>query len=276
VRQERLKRQVELGISPAGTQLAERMWFLPDPVVLAPAASAILGKKMELYAGMVENLDFHVGRLVDHLKAIGEYENTIFIVFGDNGAEGTDLFRDDRGHAGTKNFLFAASKWSQTHRTPGAIRARTSPTAMWAQVSMTPFSQYKGFTAEGGIRNALVVSGPAVKRAKGSVNRGLMHVADVMPTLLEVAGARYPKTLAGRELPPLMGKSWVPVLAGQAESPARIRTSSRGRSSATAPCARGTGSSAGSGSHSQGEWELFDLAADPAERKDLAAERPTS
>jgi len=54
---------------------------------------------------------------------------------------------------------------------------------------------------------------------RGSVNHGLMHVADLMPTLLEIAGAGYPKTYKGRELPPLMGKSWGRVLAGQAESP---------------------------------------------------------
>ena len=77
LRQARLKKQIELGIMPAGTQLAERMWFVPDPVVLAPASRAILGKKMELYAGMVENMDFHVGRLMDYLKKIGEYDNTI-------------------------------------------------------------------------------------------------------------------------------------------------------------------------------------------------------
>ncbi len=87
VRRERLKRQVELGVTPAGTELAERMWFVPDPIVLAPAPRAVLGKKMELYAGMVENMDFHIGRLIDYLKKIGEYDNTIFIVFGDNGAE---------------------------------------------------------------------------------------------------------------------------------------------------------------------------------------------
>jgi hypothetical protein len=52
LRQERLKRQVELGIVPAGTTLAERMWFVPDPVLLAPTSRAVLGKKMELYAGM--------------------------------------------------------------------------------------------------------------------------------------------------------------------------------------------------------------------------------
>jgi arylsulfatase len=115
IRQARLKRQIELGIMPAGTQLAERMWFLPDPIVLAPASRAILGKKMELYAGMVENMDFHVGRLIDHLKQIGEYENTIFIVFGDNGAEGTDLFKQVAGTPGTRDFFFAAIEWSQTH-----------------------------------------------------------------------------------------------------------------------------------------------------------------
>jgi arylsulfatase len=70
---------------------------------------------MELYAGMVENLDHHVGRLIDHLKKIGEYENTIFVVFGDNGAEGTDLFEMIAGTPGTRDDLFAATIWSQTH-----------------------------------------------------------------------------------------------------------------------------------------------------------------
>jgi CRP-like cAMP-binding protein len=86
VRQERLKRQIDLGILPKGTDLAERMWFLPDPIVLAPVARAILGKKMELYAGMVENLDFHTGRLV--LAALREFNRvegkTVIIVTHDS------------------------------------------------------------------------------------------------------------------------------------------------------------------------------------------------
>ena len=136
-----LKRQIELGITPPGTQLSERMWFLPDPIVLAPASRAILGKKMELYAGMVENLDHHVGRLIDHLKKIGEYENTIFIVFGDNGAEGTDLFKMIAGSPGTRDFLYAAITWSQTHPNAwGDPGSYVGYGPMWAQVSMTPFS----------------------------------------------------------------------------------------------------------------------------------------
>ena len=115
IRKSRLKSQIDMGITPAGTVLSERLWFIPDPISLAPATRAILGKKMELYAGMVENLDYHVGRLIDHLKKIGEYENTIFIVFGDNGAEGADLFKMISGSPGSHDFLHAAMRWSQTH-----------------------------------------------------------------------------------------------------------------------------------------------------------------
>jgi len=276
VRQERLKRQIELGILPAGTQLSERMWFIPDPIVLAPATRAILGKKMELYAGMVENLDFHVGRLIDHLKKIGEYENTVFVVFGDNGAEGTDLFKMIAGTPGTRDYLFAAIHWSQTHPNAwGDPGSYVGYGPMWAQVSMTPFSQYKGWLAEGGIRNALIVSGPAVKRPKGSVNHGLMHVADLMPTLLEIAGAGYPKTNKGRELPPLMGKSWGPVLAGQAESPRTEHDYLGWEIFGNRAVRQGDWKIRWEYKPlGKGEWELFNLAADPAERKDLAAERP--
>jgi arylsulfatase len=276
VRQARLKRQIELGILPAGTQLSERMWFIPDPIVLAPASRAILGKKMELYAGMVENMDFHVGRLMDHLKKIGEYENTIFIVFGDNGAEGTDLFKMIAGSPGTRDFLFSAINWSQTHPNAwGDPGSYVGYGPMWAQVSMTPFSQYKGWMAEGGIRNALIVSGPAVKRPRGSVNHGLMHVADIMPTLLEIAGASYPKTREGRELPPLMGKSWGRVLAGQAESPRVEQDYLAWEIFGNRAVRQGDWKLRWQYKPlGKGDWELFNLAADPAERKDLASERP--
>ena len=276
VRQERLERQIALGIQPPGTQLAERMWFVPDPITLAPAAKATLGKKMELYAGMVENMDFHIGRLIEHLKKIGEYDNTLFIVFGDNGAEGTDLFKMIAGKPGTRDFLFAATHWSQTDPhawgDPGSYVAYGP---MWAQVSMTPFSQYKGWVAEGGIRNALIVSGPSVNRPKGSINHGLMHVADIMPTLLEIAGASYPNSHDGRQLPALMGKSWNSVLAGRAESPRNQQDYLAWELFGNRAVRQGDWKLRWQYKPLGKErWELFNLAADPAERKDLAAERP--
>jgi arylsulfatase A-like enzyme len=276
VRQERLKRQVELGILPPDTQLAERMWFLPDPIVLAPASRAILGKKMELYAGMVENFDFHVGRLIDHLKKIGEYENTIFIAFGDNGAEGTDLFKMIAGSPGSRDYLFAAINWSQTHPNAwGDPGSYVGYGPMWAQVSMTPFSQYKGWLAEGGIRNALIVSGPAVHRPKGSINHGLLHVADIMPTLLDIAGASYPKTHEGRELPRLIGKSWSPLLAGQADAVRTDQDYLAWELFGNRAVRQGEWKLRWEFKpYGKGGWEMFNVEKDPAEREDVAAQNP--
>jgi len=276
IREERLKKQIELGIMPAGTQLAERMWFLPDPLVLAPASRAILGKKMELYAGMVENMDYHFGRLIEYLKQIGEYENTIFIVFGDNGAEGTDLFKMIAGTPGTRDFLFAAMNWSETDPNawgdPGTYVAYGP---MWAQVSMTPFSQYKGWLGEGGIRNALIVSGPIVKRPAGSINHGLMHVADIMPTLLDIANAQYPKTLEGHELPSLIGKSWLPMLSGKSESPRTEQDYIAWEIFGNRALVQGDWKIRWEyKSLGTEDWQLFNIATDPGERKDLAKEQP--
>ncbi|MBP6414435.1 MAG: arylsulfatase [Bacteroidia bacterium] len=276
IRQQRLKRQKELGIVPESASLAERMWFIPDYSVLAPASRAVLGRKMELYAGLVENLDFHIGQLVDHLKKIGEYENTIFIILGDNGAEGNDLGQMIAGQKGSLNSLFFASKWSNNN-----INAWGEPGSYvgygpgWAQASMTPFGQYKGWLGEGGIRNALIVSGPVNKREKGSINNGLMSIADIMPTLLDVAGTSYPKNYNGIELPPMIGKSWTNVLAGVADSP---RTNSDyiawelfGNRALRQGDWKLRWEYAPFG---KGDWELFNVAQDPSERNDLAANNP--
>ncbi len=276
IRQERLKRQVEMGIMPPGTELAERMWFGPDPNLLAPASRAIFGRKMELYAGMVENLDFHIGRLVDYLKKVGEYDNTIFLVFGDNGAEGTDLFAMIAGTPGTRDYLFAATQWSQTHPNAwGDPGSYVGYGPMWAQVSMTPFSQYKGYLAEGGIRNALIVSGPIVKGSTGTINRAVLHVGDIMPTLLEVAGVGYPESVNGQPLPPLIGKSWVGLLAGEVESVRSVQDSLAWELFGNRAIRQGDWKLRWQYKpYGTEEWELFNLADDVAERRDLAREHP--
>ena len=276
LRRERLDRQIELGIMPADTQLSERMWFVPDSTTLAAMPRAILGKKMELYADLVVNLDDHIGRLIDYLKEIGEYDNTIFIVFGDNGAEGTELFNMIAGTPGTRDFLWAAINWSQTDPhawgDPGSF---VGYGPMWAQVSMTPFSQYKGWTAEGGIRNALIVSGPIVTREAGSINHGFMHVADIMPTLLDVAGIEYPESVDGHTLPSMIGNSWTDVLAGTAESPRDDNDYMGWELFGNRAIRQGDWKLRWQWRpFGTGEWELFNLADDPAERIDLATTMP--
>jgi arylsulfatase A-like enzyme len=102
-----------------------------------------------------------------------------------------------------------------------------------------------------------------------------MHVADLMPTLLDIAGTSYPKTLNGRELPPLMGKSWGRVLAGQAESPRTEQDYLAWEIFGNRAVRQGDWKLRWEYKPlGKGDWELFNLAADPAERKDLAAERP--
>jgi arylsulfatase A-like enzyme len=276
IRQQRLKKMKELGIVPESADLAERMWYVPQYDLLAPAARALVGRKMELYAGLLENMDYHIGRLIDHLKEIGEYENTIFIVFGDNGAEGTDLAKMIAGTPGTRDNLYFAMKWSQTD--PNAWGDPGSYVGYgpgWAQVSMTPFSQFKGWLAEGGIRNALIVSGPVVKREKGSIDNGLMSVADIAPTLLEIAGVKYPGKYNGNELPPLIGKSWVQVLAGEKESPRTQQDYLGWELFGNRAIRQGDWKLRWLYKpFGKGDWELFNLVADPAERTDLAASNP--
>ena len=261
---------------PAGTELAERMWFLPDPVLLAPASRAFLGKKMELYAGMVENLDFHVGRLVDHLKEIGEYENTVFIVFGDNGAEGTDLFKMIAGTPGTRDFLFAAVKWSQTHPNawgdPGSYVGLRPDVGAGVDDALQPVQGMarRGRYPECADRQRPGRQGPGRERQPRPHARGGHH-ADAAR-----AGRRQlPDDARGTRAAGPSGQ----VLGSDAGGRGRVGAGVAGRPRMGG--LRQPRAAAGDWKlrwqvrpFGKGEWELFNLAADPAERKDLAAERP--
>ncbi len=275
-RKQRLPRMIELGIVPEGTQLAERMWFLPEATNIAPGPRALACRKMELYAAMVGNMDHHIGRLMEYLESIGEYDNTLFIFFSDNGPEGSDLGAMLRGQKGSLNYLFHAINWSQTHPAawgrPGSYVCCGTP---WAQVSATPFRLYKGWLAEGGIRSPLVVSGAGVRQSAGSINHGLMHIMDIAPTLLEIAGVDHPSSYRGREVAPLQGKSWKQTLAAEAESPRgpedwlgwelwANRAIRQGDWKLLWLCKP----------MGIGDWELFNLREDPGEMQDLASEHP--
>ena len=140
---------------------------------------------------------------------------------------------------------------------------------------MTPFSQYKGWLAEGGIRNALIVSGPIVKRPSGSINHAVMHIADIMPTLLEAAETVYPHAYQGRELPPIYGKSWLPLLAGDTDT---VRTDDdflAWELFGNRALRKGDWKLRWQFKpFGTGGWELFDLSVDPGERSNLATQEP--
>ena len=220
IRYKRLARMQELGIIEEGDNAADRLFFLPRSSSLTPALRVALGRKMEIYASMVEYLDDQVGRVIDHLKQTGEYDNTIIIFISDNGAEGNDLRGMIAGQVGSMGFLHGMNNFAENgHNSIGRKGTYAEYGAAWAQVSMAPFRIYKGWLAEGGIRSPLIISGPGVKGA-GEINKeAVMHVMDIAPTILELAGVEHPSTFKGRSIAPVQGKSWVGTLDGRVQSP---------------------------------------------------------
>jgi arylsulfatase A-like enzyme len=144
----------------------------------------------------------------------------------------------------------------------------------WAQVSSTPFRLFKGFIAEGGIRAPLIVSGPGVSGVE-ETSHAFTHVMDLAPTFLEIAGFSYPASYQERDVEPMRGRSMVPLLAGQRD---RVRGDDEpigfellGWRAVRMGDWKVTWISEPFG---VSNWQLFDLAADPGETRDLADQKP--
>ena len=191
-------------------------------------------------------------RLVQYLKEINLYDDTLFVFLSDNGPEGNPM----KMGAPWDNSRFEDWGRKGTFIQYGAA---------WAQVSAGPFRMFKGFQSEGGIRAPMIVAGKGV-RGSGSISDALTHVMDVPATILSVAGVPHPETYQGQAIAPLQGKSLVPVLDESRSAFAGDRTGS-------------VGSCLGIGRYGRaewkllwlcppsgpGEWQLYDLKADPGE-----------
>ena len=276
IREERLARMQELGIVDKGVNTADRLFFLPRASMLAPGVRMMQGRTMELYASMVEYMDDQIGRVFDYLKEIGEYDNTVIMFISDNGAEGNNLRGMVSGQPGTMGFMHAANSFAEHgHNSIGRKGTFAEYGPAWAQVGMTPFRLYKGFLSEGGTRSPLIISGPGVQGA-GELNKeAVLHVMDITPTILELAGVQHPSNFKGRDIVPMQGKSWVDMLAGKTQSP---RTSDDWLGWELF----------GNRAIRQGDWkiswhyrpfgiwdwQLFNLAEDPGEQYDLSGKFP--
>lgn len=154
-------------------------------------------RKMEIYAGMVENLDYNIGRLIKYLKDIGEYENTIFVFLSDNGPDVFELNetpdkQNPYPYMGTSNSFIAYGP-------------------QWAHASSAVNRLYKGYSAEGGIHGPLIVKMPFQQEGNGIVT-AFSTIMDLAPTFLELAGGSYPSIYHGRHLTPYKGESLLPLL----------------------------------------------------------------
>jgi arylsulfatase len=213
--------------------------------------------RMAAYAGMVDRLDQNVGRLMEHLADQQLLENTVILFLSDNGG--------DYGGGSIQTW---------TEQVPWLPGSHMTGSNGWASLKNTPFRFYKNALNQGGVAAPLIVRWPdGIRVPAGTILHQRVHVTDLYPTLLDVAGVDLPELQKGKELEPVFGRSIVPVFRdSQIEQYAlhdEIFWEFRQQSS------RGTVQGDWKlASYEGGAWQLYNLASDPAESRDLAMELP--
>jgi arylsulfatase len=267
LRLERIARQRELGLLPANSETTA-----PETMGNWNALSAEEKKRqaraMEIYAAMVDRLDWNVGRVLDYLRDSGKLDNTVIVFFSDNGAEGANA-----GHI--LHTLMGGNLPVPTLEQMGTVDSLSSYGPNWAQAAMAPRRLYKAVSTEGGI------SSPAFIRFHGFARQQqtspeFATAMDIMPTLLELAQVHYPtKTSRDQPIAPLRGKSMLPFLMNRSD---QIHGDDEatgwelfGQRALRQGSWKITYVSAPNGS---GRWELYNLAQDPGERHDVSKQFP--
>lgn len=257
LRERRLLRQVELGLLDPDV--------VPHPMVdarawseLSPEEQRISAREMEVYAAMVDRVDQAVGRVLEALRQTGELDNTVIVFLSDNGAEARYVHYGPPPTIADINRLGTADGY--VHYGPG-----------WAQASTAPFWRFKSFATEGGTRSVAFIAGPVVKRP-GSIASVYTNVMDIVPTVLELAGAPIQNPRLGETtVQSLDGLSWAELLrTGSAVYPEDRAVGSELFGSRS--LRRGNWKLTDLG---DGRWRLFNIASDPGETADLSVEEPT-
>ena len=210
---------------------------------------------MELYAAMVENLDFHVGRLIDYLHDSDQFDNTIIIFSSDNGADVSVRQVGDHIDNSLENLGRASSYVA---------------IAAWGDVHSAPFKWNKGAQVEGGIRAPAFIHHASLAN-RGGVDNRFLTAMDLMPTFLELAGSAHPGTeYQGREIVPARGRSFVDLLDSEGTIEHDAGSDPVWYSNALYrnewKIVRVTEARGGP------DWELYDVRTDPSETTNLAVE----
>jgi arylsulfatase len=221
---------------------------------LSAEQKAFQPTKMAIHAAMVHRMDTEVGRVLDRLRAMGALEDTAIFFLSDNGASAEEIIRGD-GH--------------DRAAAPGSARTFLSIGPGWSSAANTPFRLHKSWVHEGGISTPLIVHWPRGVAARGELRHNPGHLVDLAPTLLDLAGGKFPDTFDGKPLPPAPGKSLVPVFARDG-SVAHDYFWWYHEDNRAVRVGDWKLVSAGKGS----PWELYDLRGDRCEMKDLAGEQP--
>jgi arylsulfatase A-like enzyme len=289
IRKARYERMKKLGV-------IEKRWKLSEQAGNWEAVKnkAWEARCMEVYAAMIDNMDQGIGRIVAELKRQGRLDNTLVLFFQDNGGCAEGFGRGGKGgpRADKPPLPPMDPKAIQTAMVPKQSRdgypTRRGVGAMpgpadtaigygkaWANVSNTPFREYKHWVHEGGIATPLVAHWPAGIREKGKLRHTPSHLIDLMATCVDLSGAVYPKKVKGNDIRPMEGASLAPIFNNKPLAPRAIFWEHERN------CAVRVGKwklVAKKGLTRDGvkreAWELYDMEADRSELNDLAGRQP--
>jgi arylsulfatase/uncharacterized sulfatase len=271
LRKQRQARAQELGIVPAGAGMVT-MSTTDDWAAYSPEMQRYHARRMEVYAGMVDAMDHHLGRLVEHLKRIGRYDDTVFIFTSDNGSEASG--GDDVRSLGMRLALHL-NDYTNDYDTLGEKGSFNSIGPSFASAAAGPLAYYKFYAGEGGMRVPLIIAGAPV--AVGRQHTGAFAwVTDITPTILELAAVSPPSShYGGRPVEPMIGRSLLPLVRAEAERvygpDEPIGYELAGNSALFLGDYKLVRNRLPVGDD---QWHLYDIVADPGETLDLAGEMP--
>lgn len=271
LRAQRHERAVALGIVPAGSGTV-RMGTTGDWEALDPGRKRYEAKRMAVYAAMIEAMDFHIGRLVDYLKAQGQYENTVFVFTSDNGSEASGP--DNLDEFGVR-ILARQLGYHLDYERLGLAGSYNSISPSFASAAASPLAFYKFYTGEGGMRVPLIIAGKAVSQA-GTLSNAFAWATDITPTILSLAGVSPPgQRYAGRPVQLITGRDLGPLLAGEAERVYAADDAVGYELTGHAALFQGDYKLVlNQPPLGDGQWHLYNIVEDPGEAVDLSENKP--
>ncbi|MDA3823177.1 MAG: sulfatase-like hydrolase/transferase, partial [Bacteroidales bacterium] len=248
IREKRYKKQLEMGLINERYKLSEATHPVWDSLSNETKTEEI--KKMEVYAAMIDRLDQNIGRLLKSLEETGRSKNTLIMFVSDNGASAESVkIDDDYGEIGSMTL------WS-------------SLGPNWANVSNTPFRYYKNYSYEGGINTPLLANWTG-KIKPGTTSEFPGHFIDIMATYVDISRANYPDKFNGTEITPLEGVSLLPAFLDEKSERSKPLFWEWNNGQAVRV---GDWKLVRSGK--ENSWDLYNLASDPTETKNLASDYP--
>ena len=271
IRDARRHRAEALGVIPPDVEMVG-MPTTGDWQALDADQQRYEAKRMAVYAGMVEAMDHHIGRLVAYLKSQGQFDNTIFIFTSDNGAEASGPADP---HAFINQQQARSLGYNTDYETLGLKGSFSTISPSFASAAVSPLAYYKFYAGEGGMRVPLIVAGESLPE-RGVLTDAFTFVTDITPTILSFAGVQPPDgRFGGRPVEAMIGRDLSPVLSGNAEQVYGADDAVGYELAGNAALFQGDYKIVVNRTPlGDGEWRLFNIKEDPGESNDLASSDP--